>query len=79
MAQTQQVCRNCGFVGFPRSFTKGDIGTEIVLWLLCLLPGIIYSVWRLSSKYMGCPNCKAPNMIPADSPLAQGIINTTKK
>jgi len=69
-----RVCVNCGYVGRPKNFTKGNIGTEILLWLFFLLPGLLYSLWRISSRYFGCPNCGAPNMIPPDSPTAKRIL-----
>lgn len=70
MAKSSMFCPNCGTIGAPKTITKGSILIEIVLWLAFLLPGLIYSIWRLSSRYQACPACKAPNMIPANSPLA---------
>lgn len=65
-----RVCLHCGFVGRPATITGGNIGTEIVLWLFFLLPGVIYSIWRLSSRHQACPKCEARNMVPVDSPAA---------
>jgi len=50
-------CPNCGFEGTAKRFTPGSILIEIVLWLMLLIPGLIYSLWRHSSKYWGCPQC----------------------
>lgn len=69
-----KVCVNCGYRGRPRSITKGSMAVEAVLWLCFLFPGLLYSCWRISSRYAGCPGCGAPNMIPADSPVARGIL-----
>ena len=44
------VCTTCGHHGEPVPLTKGDIGTEIVLWLLFLVPGLLYSLWRQTSR-----------------------------
>jgi hypothetical protein len=71
----EMLCPNCGHKGKPKLYTKGNIFLEIVLWLLFLLPGLIYSIWRLSSRYRGCPQCEAPNMLPLNSPLAQKLIH----
>ena len=68
------VCTSCGYVGEPRSITKGSIWIELVLWLCFLLPGLIYSVWRLSSRHEGCPTCGHTTLIPADSPIGQKFI-----
>lgn len=70
----EMVCTQCGHKGIPKKFTKGNIATEVVLWILFIVPGIFYSVWRLASKYKGCPECKAPNMIPASSLMAKKIL-----
>jgi len=64
-------CTRCGSTGIPRGYTKGSFGVELLLWLCMILPGVLYSVWRLTSKYKGCPSCKAEGMIPADSPMAK--------
>ena len=68
------VCASCGYRGAPKRHTKGSMVIELALWLLLIVPGLIYSLWRLSSKYDGCPKCGAPNMIPADSLVAQKIL-----
>ena len=70
----QAYCANCGSVGFPKTYTKGSFGLELLLWLCFLIPGVFYSVWRLSSRYRGCPICGAPNMIPASSPRAKELL-----
>lgn len=58
----QVKCPNCGYVGKPKKFTKGSILIEVVLWLMFLVPGLIYSIWRLTTKYEGCPRCKFANV-----------------
>ena len=68
-------CLQCGSVARPRKYTKGSFGVEIALWLLMILPGMIYSLWRLTTKYRGCPKCGAPNMIPVSSPRAQEALS----
>jgi hypothetical protein len=39
---------------------------EVFLWLLFLLPGFIYSIWRLCARYQGCPMCGEKNLIPME-------------
>ena len=67
------ICSNCGFIGKPKLYTKGNIGLELILWLMFLLPGLIYSIWRHASRYEGCPQCQASNMIPLDSPMGKKL------
>src|SRR5262249_46741156 len=63
---------------FLKQYTKGSILTEIILWLFFLLPGLIYSLWRATTNYWGCPQCASQNMIPVDSPSAQKFFAETK-
>ena len=71
----QFVCSNCGFVGKPKKKVKGSLLLEIVLWLLLIVPGIVYSFWRFTSKYKACPTCGAANLIPADSPKGKQLAS----
>jgi len=56
-------CPQCGFEGQSETFTKGSFGLELVLWFLFIFPGLIYSIWRLSSRYKGCPSCKWEHVV----------------
>lgn len=71
--QGSSYCPSCGTVANPKKFTKGSFLVEVFLYLLMILPGIIYSLWRLTSKTTGCPQCKAA-MIPVTSPIAQAAL-----
>lgn len=73
MAATK-LCIICGYVGQPRLETKGTFIMEVFLWLIFLLPGLIYSIWRITTRYDACPECAAANMIPTSSPVAQKLL-----
>jgi hypothetical protein len=73
-SKDQLICVNCGTISKPILKTKGSFIIELCLWLFFIVPGLFYSLWRLTSKYKACPNCNAPNMIPADSPIAHKIL-----
>lgn len=68
------VCTSCGYMGEPKKITKGSIGIELFLWLCFIVPGILYSLWRLSSRYEGCPTCGQKTLIPINSPMAKKFI-----
>lgn len=74
----EKVCTSCGYVGFPIRITKGSLLIEIFLWLLVIIPGVIYSIWRLTSRYDACPGCKNASMIPIDSPFGQKLVKEYK-
>jgi len=69
---------HCGYLGRPKTQTKGSIWVEILLWFLFIFPGIIYSIWRLMTREQVCPKCKAINMIPLDTPKGQELLNANK-
>jgi len=71
--QSLKYCLDCGTTGKSEEHTPGSFLTEIFLWLCFLVPGIIYSVWRLSARYQGCQKCGSKRIVPADSPVARGI------
>src|ERR1700724_520553 len=79
---TDRYCQHCGAIGMPVTRVKGSFLLESLLWLglligglivswWLLLPAVVYSVWRLTTKDTVCPSCGAPNMIPVDSPKAR--------
>ena len=74
MAQQQLICSACGHVGKPKSSVKGSILIEIFLWFLLLVPGIIYSVWRLTTRHKACAKCGSSNLIPVDSPVGKKLL-----
>lgn len=75
MFQTKpKLCTQCLTQAVPKLYTKGNIGTEIVLWLLFILPGVLYSVWRHASRYHGCPSCGSADVIPLNSPRARQLL-----
>lgn len=41
---------------------KGSFATEVLLWLLLFPIGVLYSVWRLTTrdKNPRCPKCGVP-------------------
>ena len=74
----QFVCTACGYIGSPKKIVKGSILIEIVLWLFFIIPGLIYSTWRLTTKYDACPKCKNATMIPVDTPKGQELVAKNK-
>ena len=71
-----QICTVCNNIGKPKKFTPGSIFIEIFLWLFFILPGLLYSIWRLSGRYEACGVCGAPGMIPANSPRGRQLMRS---
>jgi hypothetical protein len=70
----QLICSACGQVGDGKTKIKGNGLIELILWLCFIIPGIIYSIWRSSSRYKACPSCGSTNLIPADSPIGKKLL-----
>ena len=66
-------CTNCGFHGKPVINTPGNILIEIILWLFLIVPGLIYSIWRLTKRHDACPVC-GNKVIPDHTPVARLAI-----
>lgn len=69
-----RVCTACGHVGPTQTVTKGSIWIEIVLWCCFLAPGLIYSIWRHTTRRSGCSACGAEQLVPVDSPVGKKLI-----
>ena len=50
--------------------------TELLLWLCGILPGLLYALWRLTTKDKICRVCGAPNLIPLGSPKARRALQS---
>lgn len=73
MAKQSMICSSCGTTGIPQSDTPGSFLIELLLWCFFLLPGLIYSIWRLSARKQVCPSCKGSGMIPLNSPRGRKL------
>lgn len=46
-------CLKCGFAGQPKQYRPGGFLMEVGLWLFFLIPGLIYSIGKLSTHFPG--------------------------
>lgn len=68
-----KVCKQCGTVGDTTKSTPGSMAIELLLWLCFLIPGLIYSLWRLSRRHEVCRACGSKDLVPADTPVGRAI------
>lgn len=73
MDTDKRFCPTCGHVGEPARETPGSIWIEVVLWLCFIVPGLIYSIWRLNRRHDVCAKCGAATLLPVDSPVAMSM------
>lgn len=78
-----KICKNCGYYGEEKIRTRGNLGLEIVFWLitlfgiwLMLFVALPYTIWRRAGKFDPfCPKCGAKNMIPVDTPVGKQLAD----
>lgn len=68
------ICTQCGVAQDPATAVKGSMLIELALWILFIVPGLIYSLWRLSSKHKRCRSCGGTVLIPVESPAGQKLL-----
>lgn len=67
---SKKHCMTCGADGKPTKNTRGSIWIEIVLWLMFIVPGLIYSIWRLTTRREVCAACGSEALVPINAPAA---------
>ncbi len=68
------ICANCGSRGKTKRAVKGSFWIELVLWLCFIVPGLIYSVWRETSRHTACRECGSADLLPVDSPRGKKLV-----
>lgn len=74
----EYLCKSCGTKGKAASVTPGSFLIEIVLWIAFIVPGILYSLYRVTKRHNACPVCKSREIIPVDSPLAVKVLSENR-
>jgi len=64
------ICSLCYTLGKSVNRTKGSFLVEIALWLLFCFPGVIYSLWRITSTEKVCARCGGQT-IPVRTPRGE--------
>jgi len=73
---TTYICRQCGHAAEPVTTVPGSARTEILLWLLLIIPGLAYTIWRSASRRRTCSKCGGTKVVPIDSHSGQQIAQT---
>lgn len=68
------VCTKCEEQVKPTRQQPGSFLMEIFLWLFFLLPGFIYSLYRMFNTFYGCPNCHSKDVVVLSSKRAKRIL-----
>jgi hypothetical protein len=46
----------------------------LLLWICFIVPGLIYSVWRLTTTAKVCSKCKSADIVDPDTPRGKKLI-----
>lgn len=68
------ICSRCGTANRARTHTRGSISIEILLWLMFIIPGLIYSIWRLTTRAKVCAACSSAELVPLSSPAGKELL-----
>jgi len=68
------LCLECGCQREPIMANRGMLIIELFMWLLYILPGVIYSIWRRVRKQEICPNCRTPSVVLTSSSRAMKMM-----
>lgn len=58
----------------PKMVTPGSTWITLILLMCLFVPGVIYMIWRSTSRYAVCQKCGGRNLVPADSPFGRDVI-----
>lgn len=69
------ICAKCGWHGTPKKGLNGNAGVELLLWVLFIVPGMIYTAYRAKNRPSICRSCGSTDMIPVDSPRGRELLS----
>lgn len=72
------ICKSCGYKGRPKRKKRGSLLISNVLWFF-VVPGFLYSIWRMTSQYDVCPKCGSDELEREGDELIQGFLEKHEK
>ncbi len=67
------ICADCGSRDSQRTVTNGSFWIELLLLVFFILPGLIYGLWRLTTRHKACAKCGSKRLIPLDTPAGREL------
>lgn len=69
----EMLCTRCYREAKPKTHTPGSFIVELALYLLLVVPGLLYSGYRIANRHKVCRYCGSPELVDLSSPAAQEI------
>ena len=70
------VCKDClSTFDQPKRSTPGSFLLELGLWVMFCFPGLLYSIWRLTTSIKSCPVCGSASFIPTSTPAGRKLLS----
>jgi len=70
-----ELCTQCLNQVKPNKGVRGYFVIEILLYILMILPGILYTLWRITGgREKTCPTCGGHAFVPIDSPAGKALL-----
>lgn len=67
------ICKQCGTAHRGENVLPGSGWIEFVLYVAYIFPGIIYSIWRRSTRRPTCAACGSRDLVGAQTPVGQKL------
>lgn len=72
------VCLHCGHEGVAKISSKGSALLEALLWFALILPGLLFSVWRFTTRERVCASCGQPRLVVSGTPAALAKLGSLR-
>lgn len=72
-AAQRKICTACGTLTNGEMKFAGSLLLEVGLYLFMIIPGFLYTLWRISARRLTCPTCRGTQLVPADSPVGRSL------
>ena len=73
----RRVCKRCEELVGTKRVTPGSVWVELLLFLCFIVPGLLYSGWRLAKRHDACRECGSAELVPANSAAGKRIRGPT--
>lgn len=67
------ICKQCGTAYRGEHVLPGSGWIEFILYFAYVFPGIIYSIWRRSTRRPTCAACGSRDMVGVQTPIGQKL------